>query len=73
MNTQKILNEVDRLHASAKSGTVKIDNIQYRLNFNGNNYDVSKVTGMTGGVVFVTFNTRSLSTAKKWLKDWLNN
>lgn len=70
MNTTAILNAVNRLHANAvPEGTVKIEGITYRLTFNGYNYDVR----LPNGNVLVTFNTRLIKTAKKWLREYLAN
>ena len=72
MNTQAILNQVDRLHAQA---ALAIRGIQYRyqgttycFDFNGHSVDVR-----ADGAALVTFNTRKLSTAKQWLREYLAN
>lgn len=70
MNTTAILSAVNRLHANAvPSGKITINKITYTLNFNGYNYDVR----LPDGNWFVTFNTRVIATAKKWLRDYLAN
>ena len=70
MNTAAILNAVDNLHANAvRAGVVKIDGTDYTLTFNGYNYDVRQPNGNT----LVTFNTRLIATAKKWLREYLAN
>ncbi len=72
MNTQAILNQVERLHAEA---SVKIRNVPYSyggktylFNFNGNSVDVTE-----SGARLATFNTRKLFTAKQWLREYLAN
>lgn len=70
MNFPQVLKGVEKLHANAKNGSAKINGIQYHFKFDGHNYNVFKGTEEKS---FVTFNTRLLSTAKKWLKEWLNN
>jgi hypothetical protein len=70
MNTNAIILAANRLHANAvPEGKVKIKGITYRLTFNRYNYDVR----LPNGNVFVTFNTRLITTAKKWLREYLAN
>jgi hypothetical protein len=70
MNTNAILAAANRLHANAvPTGTLKIKGITYRLTFNRYNYDVR----LPNGNVLVTFNTRLITTAKKWLREYLAN
>lgn len=69
MKVQSILNEVERLHATAKLyKAVNIKGEIYELTFNGNNYDVT-----LRGNRLVTLNTRSIGQAQTWLREWLNN
>lgn len=73
MDTGKILNEVDRLHANAKDGSVKINGVKYLLEFNGHSYVATREDGGDIPVAgkSIVYNTRKLSVAKQWLKEWL--
>lgn len=71
MNVSRILNQVDALHAKAASihmVTLKIDGLPYELTFNGRNW-----VATTNGTTVAEFNTRSATTAKQWLRDYLAN
>lgn len=69
MNTTAILNEVDRLHATAKRFTqANIKGVYYDLEFNGRNY----IASLKGKEV-AEFNTRSVGQAKAWLRAYLEN
>lgn len=71
MNVNSILSEVDRLHEKAASihmATMKIDGIPYELTFNGRNWVVT-----SQGLRVAEFNTRSVSQARKWLREYLAN
>lgn len=73
MNVQSIQNQVDKLHEQA---ALKIRNIRYRYRgvdylFDFNGYDV--VCRVKDGPEIATFNTRKLSTAKQWLREYLDN
>lgn len=72
METKTIISAVDRLHAEA---ALKIRGIPYRyqgksylFDFNGSGVEVRQ-----DGQRIATFNTRKLSTAKQWLREWLAN
>ena len=72
MDVNKILSDVDRLHASAKNGSVTVISsdgarTKYNLVFNGRNYNVFD---LSGNKMEPEFNTRILSVAKKWAKEW---
>jgi len=70
MQTNQILNEVARLHASAiQSGTLLVEGVRYTLRFNGRNY----ITAGPDGLEIAEFNTRKISVAKKWLREYLAN
>jgi hypothetical protein len=70
MNTAAILNEVERLHATAKRiDTLKLADQTYALTFNGRNYLVTDEEGKR----VVEFNTRKITVAKKWLREYMAN
>ncbi len=69
MNVDKILKDVSKLHASAKSGSLKFQDNKYDLIFDGHVYEVTNKDGEQ----VTRFNTRKLSVAKKWLKEYLMN
>lgn len=56
---------------NAKNGTCIINGIKYNLNFVQNGW-VYNVTDNLGNTI-VTFNTKNLSQAKKWFRDWMNS
>ena len=69
MNYSKIESMAADLYKNAiPSAKLKVGDSIYDLKFNGYNYDV-----FLNGLNVVTFNTRSINQAKKWLKDYLNN
>jgi hypothetical protein len=64
-----MLNKVDNLHAKAvRQATMKIDGKVYDFFFDGRNYIVKE-----DGNYLSTYNTRKITDAKKWLKDYLKN
>ena len=67
----KIQKQADRMAASAKDGTLKVGSTTYQLKFNPYR-GVYIVTDASGQDV-TNFNTKTLSTAKKWLQEWLNS
>lgn len=60
--------EADRLHANAKDGTLKIDGEKYVLTFNrlSGVYDVT-----LNGERVASFNTRKITQARKWLREYV--
>lgn len=69
MNTTAILNEVERLHATAKPyASIKINGERFELRFNGHNYIASCPPNVS-----IEFNTRSITQAKKWLREYMAN
>jgi hypothetical protein len=75
MDIKAITNEVDRLHAAAKNGSVTIQyngvKTKYNLTFTGRNYSVTRASD--GESIGLEFNTRKLSVARQWLKEWFTN
>jgi hypothetical protein len=59
----------DKLHATAKDGSLKIDGIKYTITFNryAGSYDVTTPNGEH----VVTFNTRSIRTAQTYLREYM--
>lgn len=55
----------------AKSGSLIVDNVRYLLTFNQQTwgYDVTNDRGK----VLVSFNTKKLTQARKWLREYLAN
>ena len=70
MNTTAILNEVDRLHATAKRfSQINIGGTKYNLVFNGRNYSAQSLDGKE----IAEFNTRKVGQAGRWLREYLAN
>lgn len=67
MDTQAIEREAHRLHSVAKDGSVIVDGVKYALTFNGHNYDATEPDGSH----VATFNTRKVTVARKWLREYL--
>ena len=70
MNQKKILNAVTKLHNNAKDGKCKINDNVYTLTFN-RYYGQYDVTGE--GIEYLRYNTRKITQAKQWLKEYLSN
>lgn len=68
MDYSKLQDKANKLHRQAKSGKIKINNIEYSIDFDfyEGNYIVT-----SEAQEIVRFNTRKISEAKQWLKDWL--
>ena len=60
-----------KLAASAKDGTLKLDDQTYTLKFDHSQW-VYIVTDEAGEVV-ARFNTKTLAKAKQWTRDWFAN
>lgn len=73
MNTKAILAQVDELYRKAKDGSVKIDDLTYFLKFDRNTGLYLVTCSDSSAPVPLNLNTRKLSEAKKWLKEWLQN
>ena len=59
----------EKLAANAKDGTLIIDGVKYQLTFD--RYACNYVVTDPAGVHQVNFNTRSLQTARKWLREYM--
>lgn len=69
MDYSKIQSQADRLHATAsRHMSVRIDDLMYDLTFDGHNY-VATVAGSDEHVA--TFNTRKVTEARRWLKEYV--
>ena len=66
----KIENQARRLAETAKDGILKLDGRVYTFEFDQKHcvYNVYE-----NGFFYVKFNTKSIKTAKKYLKEYLNN
>jgi len=71
MNEKAILKSVEKLHSRAReigSGQVKINKEVYKLNFNGHSWVATCPDGEE-----ITYNTRKISVAKNWLKEYFGS
>lgn len=70
MNTDKILNQAQKMAANAKPGFLKIGETLYTFEFDQAHwvYNVYE-----DGFLMIRFNTKTLNKAKQMLKDWLAN
>ena len=67
--TPGLLGKVDRLYASAvRSQSVRIDGLMYDLTFDGRNY---VATVASSGEHIATFNTRKVTQARAWLREYV--
>lgn len=71
MNCELLKKQSQRLHATAKNGVMIHNKERYEFKFD-RYYGVYSVINSHGEVV-VRFNTRLIKTAKKWLKEYLDN
>jgi len=69
MNIQKIEARARAMAAKAKPGFERIGGKLYTFEFNQNEW-VYRV--YEDGFLLVSFNTKTLSTAKKYLREWLS-
>lgn len=68
MDYSKIEKQANRLHANAvKDGVFLHNGVRYTLKFTNGNYDVIDPDGDH----IATFNTRKVTQAKKWLREYL--
>lgn len=70
MNTAKILKQAQALASKAKPGFVTINEKLYTFEFNQNEW-VYRV--YEDGFLLVSFNTKTLPSAKRMLRHWLAN
>ena len=72
MNTQAIQDKANKLHRTAKSGMYRFNGINYNIKFDHYQGSYSVADAETGEHI-ANFNTRKITEAKKWLRDWLLN
>lgn len=66
----KALDKARQMAAKAKPGFIKIDSVLYTFVFDMNEW---VYIVYADGVEYVRFNTKTLTSAKKYLKDYLEN
>ena len=71
MDYSKIQGNAEKMASKATDGTLKVGKEVYTLTFNSKQWTY-EVTNSKGEHV-TNFNTKKLSQAKKFLKDWLAN
>ena len=69
--SEALINQSAKLATSAKDGTLKLDGRTYALTFDHAQW-VYIVTDQSGEVV-ARFNTKKLTQARQWLRDWFAN
>jgi hypothetical protein len=67
----KLLDEARVMASKAKNDTLKIDSVTYTLIFIPSEW-IYEVKDETGDIV-TRFNTKKITVAKKWLREWLAN
>lgn len=72
MNTDKLLNKVEQLYNNAKDGTLKLNGTTYGFVFD-RYQGVYTVTDLDTSEEITRFNTRKITDARKWLKEYLSN
>lgn len=72
MNTNKLLNKVEQLHNNAKDGTLKLNDTTYGFEFD-RYQGVYIVSDLNTSEEITRFNTRKLTDARKWLREYLSN
>ena len=71
MDYSKIASNADKLHRAAKSGNLIIKGDEYKITFD--HYQGIYIITDEDSEEVTRFNTRKLSEAKKWLREWLAN
>ncbi len=66
----KLIVQARVMASKAKNGTLKIDSVTYTLTFIPSEW-IYEVKDETGDIV-TRFNTKTLTVAKKWLREWLS-
>ena len=69
--SETLINQSVKLATSAKDGTLKLDGQIYALTFDHAQW-VYIVTDQSGEVV-ARFNTKKLTQARQWLREWFAN
>lgn len=70
MDTNSVLSEAHKMASRAKPGMLKINGNVYTFVFDQNRWVYSVYENM---VFMCDYNTKQLSTAKKWLREFLRN
>ena len=69
LNTATMERQAQRLHANAKDGSAVVDGVRYALTFD--RYEgIYSVTDPEGSEI-VRFNTRKVTQARTWLREYL--
>ena len=68
MDYSKIEQQAANLHSNAKNGTLKYNGIIYNFIFSNGVYEVHGQDGIE-----TRLNTRKLTVARKWFKDWMES
>jgi len=68
----KMLDKVTKLHDSAKDGSLKVNGIKYDFKFNRRE-GVYTIIDTTTNETETRLNTRKLTQAKKWFKEYMSN
>ena len=71
LNYDKILKQTEKNHAAAKNGKTIFNGEKYFFTFN-RRFGTYTVTN-EDGVVITYLNTRKITVAKKWLREFLQN
>ena len=71
LNYDKIQKQAAKAHATAKDGTMKFNGVKYGFTFN-RKFGTYEITNEEG-VVITYLNTRKITVAKKWLREFLQN
>ena len=71
LNYDKIQKQAAKAHATAKDGTMKFNSVKYVFTFN-RRFGTYTITNEDGAVI-TYLNTRKITVAKKWLKEFLQN
>ena len=69
--SETLVKQSTKLAASAKNGTIKLNGQTYTLTFDHSQW-VYIVTDEAGEVV-ARFNTKKLTQARQWLREWFVN
>ena len=70
LNYDKMLKQAAVAHATAKNGTMKFNGVTYVFTFD-RKFGTYTITTEEGVVTYL--NTRKITVAKKWLKEFLQN
>ena len=71
LNYDKMQKQTAKAHATAKDGTMKFNGVKYVFTFS-RRFGTYTVANEDGAVI-THLNTRKITVAKKWLKEFLQN